>query len=467
MKNKPIALYLFAFLSILLNTKINAKPAEPVEQQKKLIRTSFLGLVPQTVQTDEAVVVADLHPQGSATNLGLLVGDQLVTINGQIIKDFPSLLPVLNSINEGQQISALVLRDDKPIKLTAIAQSRPLEQGKGYTVNYDSFPWQKERIRTILYHPNNPRKDGASIFFIQGYTCDSIDYGMIPNISITQLLSHYAQAGFTVMKMEKPGVGDSQGQLNCNQYNFDIENQAFLAGLSHFKQQPKVNAENVFVFGHSLGVLHAAVVAERGLAKGVMGYGGVLKSWYDYSIDIYAKQSVNYWGVSKAQAKNNVAIIQPFLNQWLNTGDNWQSITSSQTTKAAVAANLIALNNEQVFDRHFSFFRSLNKYDFTQMWTNTQSHVLTLHGEYDIQAVDGKWAIDIVDLAAKNAAIIATTLSFERTDHSLMQFNNTEDLMKVTRRQAQGLGHFNNNIAIKTLEWITLVQQKPLTALPK
>lgn len=93
--------------------------------------------------------------------------------------------------------------------------------------------------------------------------------------------------------------------------------------------------------------------------------------------------------------------------------------------------------------------------------------MLTLHGEYDIQAVDGKWAIDIVDLAAKNDAIIATTLSFERTDHSLMQFNNTEDLMKVTRRQAQGLGHFNNNIAIKTLEWITLVQQKSLTALPK
>lgn len=458
MKSKKGPLYLFLFLSILLNTNSNAKSVKSIELPKELTRTSFLGLIPQSVETGEPVVVNDLHPQGTAINLGLLVGDQLITINGQTINDFPSLLPILNNIDEGQLISVAVLRDDKPIKLKAIAQSRPLEKGKEYTVNYDSFTWQKERIRTITYHPNNPRKDGASVFFIQGYTCDSIDYGMIPDISLTQLLSSYAQAGFTVMKMEKPGVGDSRGQLDCYQYDFTLENQAFLAGLNHFKQQPAINAEKVFVFGHSLGVLHAAVIAEKGLAKGVIGYGGVLKSWYDYLIDIYAKQSVNYWGVSKEQAKKNVALIKPFLNQWLNTKDNWQSIASSQTTKAVLDAALLPINDDQVFNRHFSFFRNLNRYDFTQLWSNTQSHVLTLHGEYDIQAIDGKWAVDIVKLTAKNNEIKSESLSFLRTDHSLMQFKNTEDLMKVTRRQARELGHFNKNIAIKTLEWIESVQ---------
>lgn len=464
MKNQRSRLYLFVFLSFLLSANSHAKSVAPSELPKVLTRTSFLGLVPESVQIATPVVIASLHPQGTATNLGLSVGDQLITINDQIINDFPSLLLVLNSIEAGQLISVSVLRDDKPITLEAIAQSRPLEKGKDYAVNYDSFTWQKERIRTITYHPNNPRKDGASVFFIQGYTCDSIDYGMMPDISLTQLLATYAQAGFTVMKMEKPGVGDSQGQLDCYQYDFTVENQAFLAGLSHFKQQPEVNADNVFIFGHSLGVLHAAVIAEQGLAKGVIGYGGVLKSWYDYLIDIYAKQSVNYWGVSKEQAKKNVALIKPFLNQWLNTKDNWQSIASSQTTKTVLYASLLPLNDDQVFNRHFSFFRTLNTYDFTQLWSNTRSHLLMLHGEYDIQAIDGKWAIDIVNLAAKNAEIIATTLSFERTDHSLMQFYNTEDLMKVTRRQAQGLGHFNNNIAIKSLEWIENVQRQSLPA---
>lgn len=465
MKHQRSRLYLFVFLSILLSANSHAQSVPPSELPKVLTRTSFLGLVPEAVQMDTPVVIASLHPQGTAINLGLSVGDQLITINDQTINDFPSLLPVLNSIEAGQLISVSVLRDDKPITLEAIAQSRPLEQGKGYEVNYDSFVWQKERIRTIIYEPNNPRKDGASVLFIQGYTCDSIDYGMMPDISLTQLLANYAQAGFTVMKMEKPGVGDSQGELDCYQYDFTVENQAFLAGLSHFKQQPEVKADNVFIFGHSLGVLHAAVIAEQGLAKGVIGYGGVLKSWYDYLIDIYAKQSVNYWGVSKEQAKKNVALIKPFLNQWLNTKDNWQAIASSQTTKAVLDAALLPLNDDQVFNRHFSFFRNLNTYDFTQLWSNTHSHLLMLHGEYDIQAIDGKWATDIVKLATSNTEKMAASVRFERTDHSLMKFKNTSDLMKDARRQERGLGHFNKNIATETLDWIENVQRQSLPVL--
>ena len=54
----------------------------------KLKRTSFLGLIPETAEAGEAVVVPNLHPLGSAQALGLKVGDRISSINSREIEDF-------------------------------------------------------------------------------------------------------------------------------------------------------------------------------------------------------------------------------------------------------------------------------------------------------------------------------------------------------------------------------------------
>ena len=422
-----------------------------------LSRSMFLGLVPETTDPKESVVVSDLHPAGSAHSLGLKVGDTIIEVNEQKIDNFSSLISTLKGINEGHELSVDVIRDGKTVNLNATAIGRPKESGEGYQVTYDAMKWQQEVIRTISYHPEKPRKDGAAVFFIQGYTCDSIDYGMMPDINLNQLLGGFAKKGFTVMKMEKPGVGDSEGQLDCSQYDFNMENSAFKAGLEHLKGQSQINPENVFVFGHSLGVLHAAEIANQGLAKGVIGYGGVLKSWHEYLLDIYAKQSVMYWGVSENQAKQNVKVVKPFLADWLTTNKPWQKVLSSPANKAAIDANILPLDDELIFHRHYSFFRSVNNINFEALWRDGKAHSLMLHGTYDIQAIEGKWAKQIAELTAVNKPFTGSSLFFERTDHSLMQYKNKEDLMKVTRRQAQGLGQYNQEITTASLAWMEKV----------
>lgn len=422
-----------------------------------LSRTAFLGLVPETTDPREKVVVSDLHPSGSAQSLGLKVGDIIVEVNQQKVNNFSSLISSLKEVNEGSSLSVDVIREGKTLNLKAAAKGRPKESGKGYQVKYDAMKWQQELIRTISYSPDKPRADRAAVFFIQGYTCDSIDYGMMPDISLNQLLGGFAKQGFTVMKMEKPGVGDSEGKLDCTQYDFNLENDAFKAGLAHLKKQSKVNPDNVFVFGHSLGVLHAAQIANQGLAKGVIGYGGVLKSWHEYLQDIYAKQSVMYWGVSKDQAEQNSKTVAPFLADWLTTNKSWRDVLSAPQNKAAIDAGILPIDNELIFHRHYSFFRSLNNIDFEALWRNGKAHSLMLHGHYDIQAIEGKWANQIAELTSLNKPFVGDVAFFERTDHSLMHFKNKEDLMKVTRRQASGLGEYNHEITKESLAWMEKV----------
>lgn len=422
-----------------------------------LPRSAFLGLLPESTEVNQPVVIQGLHPMGTGSALGLKEGDIISTVNQKSIADFATLISVLREIRAGNQLVVEVKRDKSEITLSAFTVDRPQEAGEGYQVIYDAFPWEKEKIRTITYTPDKPRTDGASVFFIQGYTCGSIDYGMIPEVSISQLLGNFAQAGFTVMKMEKPGVGDSTGELDCSQYDFITENTAFTAGLAHFKKQRGMNENNIFVFGHSLGVLHAALLAEQGRVKGVIGYGGVLKSWYDYLQDIFSQQSVKYWGVNSKQAKENLAKVMPFLTQWLTTQKTWQEVIDGKAGKSAQKSGLLPLDGEQVFQRHYSFFRNLNTIDFMDTWRNAKADVLMLHGGFDIQAIDGHWAEEIQEIVNDNTSLSGKSVYFERTDHNLMQYKNKSDLMKVTRRQAKDLGRFNKDISSTSIDWMNSI----------
>ncbi|MFC3094496.1 PDZ domain-containing protein [Alteromonas sediminis] len=448
--------YAICLLAGLVSVSVQAKTV--------LERTLFLGVSPVTAEEGEGVEVQSMHPAGTGVVLGLESGDVIKAVNGESVADFSSLVNVLGKITEGQKLVVKVERDNTEVALTGKAQSRPKEAGEGYQVEYGEFDWQDNHIRTITYHPASPRKDKAAVMFIQGYTCGSIDYGMAPEITITQLLATYAQAGFTVFKMEKPGVGDSKGPLECSQIDFDTENAAFIAGLKHFASYDYVNQDNLFVFGHSLGVLHAGVIAEKGLVKGVMGYGGVLKSWYEYLQDIYAIQSVRYFGTSESQAKANVKTVQPFLDAWLNSDKSWESLMAQDDVKQAVTSNLLPIQGELVFQRHYSFFRSLNRYDFKALWSNSQSHALLLHGTYDIQAIDGAWAGHIAELINSNTDKTAQAEMFPRTEHALMRYDELADLQQAMREGENRAGSpgdkYNPDIALRSLAWMkTILQQ--------
>lgn len=429
-----------------------------INAQAQLQRTAFMGVSPVTAETGETVEVGSLHPSGTGTAIGLKVGDVIQQLNGKPVNDFSNLVELLSDTLEGNLLNINVLRAGKRIELSGTAKSRPREQGEGYSTDYNQFNWQGNQIRTITYNPDSPRKDKAAVMYIQGYTCGSIDYGMVPEITLTQLLATYAKAGFTIFKMEKPGVGDSEGPLRCSDYDFNTENAAFIAGLNHFASSHNVSVDKLFVFGHSLGVLHAAIIAEKGLAMGVMGYGGVLKPWYEYLQDIYTEQSVRYFGVSKTQAQTNLETVKPFLDQWLNSDNDWQQLSQQSAVKQALQSDLLPVNGERIFDRHYSFFRSLNRHDFSKIWANSQSHALLLHGTYDIQAIEGSWASEIAALVNSNIQATATAMSFERTEHAMLRYPTLEALQTAMREGTHQAGNpgdkYNPDIAIASLQWM-------------
>ena len=73
-----------------------------------------------------------------------------------------------------------------------------------------------------------------------------------------------------VYRIEKPGMGDSISEKPCRDIDFTTESKAFLQGLNALKTHTQVDPDKVFLFGHSLGVLHAPVIAKQSPVKALL-----------------------------------------------------------------------------------------------------------------------------------------------------------------------------------------------------
>ena len=426
-----------------------------------LPRSTLLGIVPEQNQPGSPVTLQQVIKNSTAAALGLQQGDVITHLNDQTIADFPSLLNAIRPLKPDAPVQVQIKRKGTHLTLAGKMQPRPYETSKYAKVLYESVKYPGNHLRSIVYQPTSltSAQKAPAILFIQGYTCDSIDYGLLPDVTTRQMIDQFAEAGYVVYRIEKPGVGDSVSERPCQQINFSEEAQAFVQGLKALKGKDYVDPENVYIFGHSLGVLHAPVVASQEPVRGIIGYGGVYKQWYEYMLDIYQKQTVKHWGTSPEQAKRTTRRLQPLLDAWLNTDKPWQEILNDPQLQQAINSNMISVDGDLVISRHYSFFRDINQIDFASLWKTLNIPVLMMHGSLDIQAIEPQWAFDLADQTGHASS---QAMVLEGAEHAFMRFESKQQHMKVQRSGQYNPGNpqqrFDPRVGQHTLDWIAKIQ---------
>lgn len=422
-----------------------------------LPRAVLLGVAPAQTEQSEAIVVGHIAPNSTAQSVGLQAGDIITHINGQAVIQFSELVSLVQNMRAGDPVRLSIIRQEQTLQLEGAMQPRPYEVSDIADVSYETVEFAQNRLRAIVHTPKNRRANEVlpTVFYIQGYTCGSIDTGMMPNSALAQLVSQFVAAGYIVFRVEKPGVGDSVSPRPCSAIDFTEESQAFLHALRTLKQRRQVDPNQIYLWGHSLGVLHSAVMADQEAVAGVIGYGGVFKPWYDYMLDIYSQQSVKHFGVASAQAKRNTDMVKPFLNAWLNTSTPWQDVLADPKVQPARNSDLLPLNGEQIFNRHYSFFRDMNRYDFQALWQRINTPVFMLHGSLDIQAISAEWAGEIVSV---NKSAFSESRIITGAEHAFMRYDDAQQYA-----DARDSGQFNpanagdrydSRIVDSSLSWI-------------
>ena len=225
-----------------------------------LPRRGVLGLAltgPAGKAPDSGVVAGQAVKGLTADRAGIKAGDVVKSINGKSFAP-AQIGPWVREVRTGTEILFDVVRDGKPMQLRAPLVERPKDPGTDtYKVTYSHVVSQGNRMRTIITTPKTPGKHPA-MFFIQGYSPVSYDFTLSSSQGTVQdldgpLLHKIADSNFVTMRVEKPGVGDSEGGPFSG-IDYITELDIYRQALKQLKALPEVDQSNVVIFGHSMGV---------------------------------------------------------------------------------------------------------------------------------------------------------------------------------------------------------------------
>ncbi|MDX2152245.1 MAG: PDZ domain-containing protein [Bryobacteraceae bacterium] len=222
--------------------------------------------------------VAQVRPGSNADRAGLKVGDVVLQVNGEAPAATRDFARSIYKRRAGDEVKVRVLREGQEVDLRLSYPERAMEPGAihGQVLAGDHLR------RTLVTAPARPGRH-AALLWVAGSGCGSQES---PDLSdpVAQLLHAFtAKHSMVTMRVEKTGVGDSEGPP-CYSADAGLAQEVggYVAALEALRKAPNVDPARVYLFGHSAGVLHAPLVAAgRGVA-GIIAAGGSGAPYFDY-----------------------------------------------------------------------------------------------------------------------------------------------------------------------------------------
>lgn len=335
----------------------------------------------------------------TADKAGITAGDIIVTFNGKPVAA-PTIGAVVRGTVSGQRVSFGIIRDGKTIDLSANLTEKPRDPGnENYEVIYSAILSNGQRMRTIITKPRKPGKYPA-FMFIQGFSPISYDFtletatGDVATLD-GPLLFDFANGGFVTMRVEKPGVGDSEGGPFA-ELDYTTELDIYRQAIKQLKETSGVDTDNVFIFGHSMGGAFGPMIACETPVRGIAVYGTAAKTWYEYLLEILRYQGV-LGGGSYESADETVRQASRLMSLVLHEGKTVDEVKKSHPQLAAIADSLFP--GGKFNGKTLKFWAQLGETNFATYWSKCNTHVLSVRGATDYVTFDAdhKLIADIVN----------------------------------------------------------------------
>lgn len=401
------------------------------------------------LSSNQGVYFRTVFPATTAFALGVQEGDILIKVNGIEVKSISELKSPKLILREGDEVVYTILRNKKEIELKGKAIGNPTETSEILDIEYSSFNFKDGQIRSIYLKPKTSGKKPA-ILFVPGYPCTSID-NLPEDHPYRKLVYGLAEKGYIVMRAEKPGVGDCQNTPDCNSIDFLTEVESFKAALLDLKKQNDVDTNNIFIIGHSMGGMEAPFIALNNNVRGIIIMGITMKPWLEYLTEMLRVQNPRL-GIDYIQNEKDMKLYETLLYQLLvNDKKPTEMIKENKEYERILKRDFNYSGGEDFLTRDIIFSQSLNEINFTGIWAQTTSKVLSAWGETDIQTINEFSHKELVEIVNTYHPNNATFLELKGTDHNLMLISSLEESYS---RNANGTisNLFPTNFNVKIIE---------------
>jgi uncharacterized protein len=348
-----------------------------------LARRGTLGIplraVPEAIRT-ELKLGAQEALQVAAKANGLEENDLVLAVNGKRFKSFGEWNDLVRQAATSSSVKLTVRRAAKEQEVEVKVLPKPEDKGDNYETIYDDVLSNGHRIRTFVTKPKAPGKRPV-MFWIQGINASSVEAPLTGTGGTSRILKSFSDDGWVTVRVEKPGVGDSEGGPALL-VGFDEEVDIYRQTLKALDKYDFVDRSQVYIFGHSMGGCHAPIVAAELPVKGIITYGTVSDSWLEWQIKsarIQGPLSGQKRSEIDAEVRKIVGVYHYLYNEkrtiaWIRENHPELNDVTNQTSADGVMMGV----------RSIKYMQEVNDKNFCDYWTKLgKVRVLALFGEAD------------------------------------------------------------------------------------
>lgn len=358
--------------------------AEDVLARRIMLGTQVQPVSPETRQrlglrNSRGVEVVSVIPNSTAAEAGLQQGDVILGVGGKDVANTPAFVDVVSTLRSGQEIELRFNRDGaaQTIKLNPKELAR--ETSETLDIEYASVATDVGNLRTVLSLPKN-KSSLPVVVLLSGLGNGMAEHPVADQLGMKGLAYALNQRGFAVLRVDKPGCGDSQGGP-ARDVDFNSVVSGYVAGVRAVKKHPRINPKQVFLFGASMGGVQAPLVAAAEPVQGIGIFGAMSCNWSEY-IQSTTSRQMKMSGADAAQVEQQVKAL----------ADGWRYLSQENLTPDEIAEKHPELTDwiEQDWTdgKYFSgisyrFFQQLCQTDVVGAWQKFNGPVLALWGESD------------------------------------------------------------------------------------
>jgi len=263
--------------------------------------------------------------------------------------------------------------------VAAMAESQRREHFDHATVLYDWVSNSRgQQLRTFITRPNNSTGKVPVIFFVGWLSCDTMespdptsDDGF--GILLRRLID---QSGYATVRMDKPGVGESQG--NCAQADFKDEMEGWRAAFDSMLKYDFIDSDRVFVVGLSNGGGFSPLATGNHRVLGFISCSSWGQTWYEHMLELERRRLTE---ANKSPAEVNAAVksFAEFYNLYLMKGMTPGRVIAEHPDWK----DLWYDSPDGQYGRPAAFYQQLQSLNLGEVWQSVTAPVLVIRGSAD------------------------------------------------------------------------------------
>ena len=372
MKHRAAAL----MVSLALLSYANADPLPR--------RLDFGWTLGQPASDGVGVEVKRIAPGGSADRAGVHAGDVLLQVAELSATSDQGIAAFRFAGNPRQPVNVQLLRGSEHLAVRVLPLAAVRESHAGIDTEWGSVigPGGR-RLRTILtLTPGSARR--PAVFIVGWLSCDSVEIPPEQPDSTALLMKDVVEhSGSAVFRLDKPGVGDSEGV--CSRTDFSTELESYRRAFAVLRADARIDTNHIIVMGISNGGGVAPLVAADTSVAGYVAIDGWSKTWFEHMIDL-ERRRLTLSGVKPEAIGPAVAGLSEFHAAYL-----FDQLTPGEVLRRRPhLAGLWYDEPESQYGRPAAFYHQLQRLDLAAAWGRVRVPTLVVWGEFD-------WIMDRAD----------------------------------------------------------------------